>query len=199
MDEATALRQCRKLWKGSGLRVTACRAPAPPAQEAAADAATDAGAQPTTPRRRSLADFEAAAAGGAGCSTDPPPPPPSASSQSPPPLSSSPPPKALAKPPPRRPDIGLSLGIGRCTEGAHGVVPLGKAHAKRPIGETAVVPKAEAEAARLRALEARANEEQVLEAQRLQRALELENAKNHPMLMRRALDAWRSQRQEVVA
>jgi len=196
MDEATALRQCRKLWKGSGLRVTACAAPAPPAQEAAADAATRADPQPTTPRRRSLADFEAAAAtatatatGGAGCSTDSPPPPAA------PPVPS----KAPAKPPPRRPDIGLSLGIGRCTEGSHGVVPLGKAHAKRPIGETAVVPKAEAEAARLRALEARASEEQVLEAQRLQRALELENAKNHPMLMRRALDAWRGQRQEVVA
>jgi len=195
MDEATALRQCRKLWKGSGLRVTACTAPAPPAQEAAADAATHADPQPTTPRRRSLADFEAAATatptttGGAGCSTDAPQPPAA------PPVPS----KAPAKPPPRRPDIGLSLGIGRCTEGSHGVVPLGKAHAKRPIGETAVVPKAEAEAARLRALEARASEEQVLEAQRLQRALELENAKNHPMLMRRALDAWRSQRQEVVA
>jgi hypothetical protein len=109
-------------------------------------------------------------------------------------LSSSPPPKALSKPPPRRPDIGLTLGIGRCTEGSHGVVPLGKAHAKRPIGETAVVPRVEAEAARLRA-----NEEQVLEAQRLQRAVELEDAKAHSMLMRRAVDAWRIQRQEVVA
>jgi len=174
MDEETALRQCRKLWKGSGLRITACPAPAPPVQEAAADASTDVDPQPTTPRRRSLADFEAAAAveEGAGCSTDPPPAPS----------------KAPAKPPPRRPDIGLSLGIGRCTEGSHGVVPLGKAHAKRPIGETAVVPKADAEAARLRA-----SEEQKLEAQRLQRSLELENAQNHPMLMRRALEAWRNQ------
>ena len=183
MDEETALRQCRKLWKGSGLRITACPAPAPPAQEVAADASTAADLQPTTPRRRSLADFEAAAAAavekGAGCSTDPPPVPAPA-----PPAPS----KASAKPPPRRPDIGLSLGIGRCTEGSHGVVPLGKAHAKRPIGETAVVPKADAEAARLRA-----SEEQKLEAQRLQRSLELENAQNHPMLMRQALEAWRNQ------
>lgn len=189
MDEETALRQCRKLWKGSGLHVTACRAPVTPAQEAAADASTDADPQPITPRRRSLADFEAAAAAaveeGAGCSTDPPPAPVPA-----PPVSS----KALAKPPARRPDIGLSIGIGRCTEGSHGVVLLGKAHAKRPIGETAVVPKADAEAARLRAAE-----EKKLEAQRLQRSLELENAQNHPMLMRRALEAWRSQRQEVAA
>lgn len=179
MDEATALQQCRKLWEGSGLRITACPAPTPVAEtttNAPADADAKAEGSPTTPRRRSLADFEAAAKG-AGCSTDPPPPPP----------------KPPPKPPPRRPDIGLSLGVDRCTEGSHRVVPLGKAHARRPIGETATVSKSEADVDAALAPQFRASEEQTLEAQRLQRALELENSKNHPMIMRQALEAWRKE------
>lgn len=169
MDEATALRQCQKLWKGSGLRITAC--PTAPTIVSTADApSAKAEAAPTTPRRRSLADFEAVVV------VERPKPPP--------------------KPPPRRPDIGLSLGIGRCTEGSGGTpMPLGKAHAKRPIGETATVAKAAAEAEEEISSKRAfcASVEQRLEAQRLQRACELENVANHPVLMRKALDAWRSE------
>ena len=179
MDEATALQQCRKLWQGSGLRITACPAPTPVAEtttNAMVDADAKAEDSPTTPRRRSLADFEAAAKG-TGCSTDPPPPP------------AKPPPK----PPPRRPDIGLSLGVGRHMQGSHRVVPLGKTHARRPIGETATVSKSEADMDAALARQFRASEEQKLEAQRLQRVRELEDVETHPMLIRRSLEAWRKE------
>ena len=179
MDEAVALRQIRKLWKGSGLRVVACPLPVS-SDEAMASASTADGdataasssSSPAGPRRQTLADFDP--------SPEPTPPPPP------------PPPKPSPRPPPRRPDIGLALGIGRCTEGPRQVVPLGKAHGKRPAAEVA----AEAAAAKAEADEAErkhaflASEEQKLEAQRLQRALELENVANHPMIIQRSLDAW---------
>ena len=180
MDEAVALRQIRKLWKGSGLRVVACPLPVS-SDEAMASASTADGdataasssSSPAGPRRQTLADFDPSP------EPTPPPPPP-------------PPPKPSPRPPPRRPDIGLALGIGRCTEGPRQVVPLGKAHGKRPAAEVA----AEAAAAKAEADEAErkhaflASEEQKLEAQRLQRALELENVANHPMIIQRSLDAW---------
>jgi len=176
MDEAVALRQIRKLWKGSGLRVVAFPRDDASSVSAAASASSnedgDEAVGPSAgPRRQTLADF------------DPAP-------ESPPPPKPSPPPR----PPPRRPDIGLALGgIGRCTDGPRQVVPLGKAHGKRPMAEVAAeaaAAKAEAEEAeRKRAF--RASEEQKLEAQRLQRARALENAANHPTIIQQSIDAWR--------
>jgi len=177
MDEAVALRQIRKLWKGSGLRVVAFPRDDAPSVAASASASTedgdDAAGPSAVPRRQTLADFDPA----------PESPPPPARKPSPPP-----------RPPPRRPDIGLALGgIGRCTDGPRQVVPLGKAHGKRPMSEVAAeaaAAKAEAEEAeRKRAF--RASEEQKLEAQRLQRARALENAANHPTIIQQSIDAWR--------
>ena len=180
MDEAVALRQIRKLWKGSGLRVVAFPRDDAPSGAEAASASTEDGADAAGPsagpRRQTLADFEPVP-------ELPPPPPPK---PSPPP-----------RPPPRRPDIGLALGgIGRCTDGSRQVVPLGKAHGKRPMAEVAAeaaAAKAEAEEAeRKRAF--RASEEQKLEAQRLQRARALENVANHPTIIQQSIDAWRRER-----
>jgi len=178
MDEAVALRQIRKLWKGSGLRVVPFPRDDAPSGAAAASASTedgddDAGSS-SGPRRQTLADFDPAP-------ESPPPPPP-------------PKPAPSSRPPPRRPDIGLALGgIGRCTDGPLQIMPLGKAHGKRPMAEVAAeaaAAKAEAEEAeRKRAF--RASEEQKLEAQRLQRARALENVANHPTIIQQSIDAWR--------
>lgn len=178
MNQAVALRQIRKLWKGSGLRVVACPLPASNEEVAAAEAATstedalkaedgDGASSSAGPRRQTLNDFEPE-------HESPPKPPP--------------------RPPPRRPDIGIALGgIGRCIDGPRQVVPLGKAHGKRPMAEvaaeTAAANAESVDAERKRAF--RASEEQALEAQRLQRARALEIAVNHPTILQQSLDAWR--------
>ena len=178
MDEAVALRQLRKLWRGSGLRIVAFPREDAPGGATAASASTETNsdvAEPSAgPRRQTPADFDPA--------PEPLPPPPSSK------------PSPSPRPPPRRPDIGLALGgTGRCTDGPLQIMPLGKAHGKRPMAEVAAeaaAAKAEAEEAeRKRAF--RASEEQKLEAQRLQRARALENAANHPTIIQQSIDTWR--------
>ena len=110
MDEAIALRQLRKLWKGSGLRVCACPKPEPSSSVASTSTSDASKNLSSAPRRQTLADFEMV--------TEPAPPKPDAA----------PPP-----PPRRRLDIGLSLNAELCVGARGGVVALGK----RPMSQSA--------------------------------------------------------------
>ena len=201
-----ALRQLRKLWKGSGLKVVACvRTEALDASRArrghdkkAGSAANGAAEGATTKRRRrALADY------GSVDDFEPPPP---AATPSPPsrgtlqligldgvvPASASPSgstsgstssARTVAAHSPIRPDIGLTLVAAR--EGDT-IFRLGKPAAKRRAAPTSVAPLSLQNTAP-------SGRSQLEESQRLHRARQIEHEGNHTRIVRASVQEWKRQ------
>jgi len=200
-----ALRQLRKLWRGSGLKVVACvriealdasrtRRGHDKAQSAANGAAEGA---TTKRRRRALADY------GSVDDFEPPPP---AATPSPPsrgtlqligldgvvPTSASPSgstsgstssARTVAAHSPIRPDIGLTLVAAR--EGDT-IFRLGKPAAKKRAVPASVAPPSLQKATP-------AGRSQLEESQRLHRARQIEHEGNHTRIVRASVQEWKRQ------